>query len=195
MKRSPIFLAALILLLPSFSQAGLARITPPPVLEQDVLAFPPIDAYEEMNMGPVSRSEIDTLPDADRDSNAGISDAIEVVSLPQVRFPHNESSLSSEAISVLTKAARYIRDHEGSVKRILINGHADEVASEKLNYTLGEVRAYGVRQFLVASGVNEQLLHTSSAGEVDPIDENWTPSGRAHNRRVEVYILLSRVAP
>jgi len=193
MKRFSILLAILVLPLTSFGQTELARITPPPLLEKDVLAFPPIDALDGMNLEPVSRSEIDTLSEPNRFDEAETTDTIEIVSLPQVRFPHNETTLSPDAISVLSKAAKYIQDHQGMVKRVLINGHADEVASANFNYTLGEERAYGVRQFLIASGVSEQLLHTSSGGEAAPIDENWTTSGRARNRRVEVYILLSRI--
>jgi len=179
-----------MLLAPSFGQADLAPVTPPPILEQDVLAFPPVETPMGMDIGPVSRRDIDSLPNIDRIDN-GEAASLEIIPLPQVHFPHNEATLSPEAVTLLSKTAKYIQDNQAAIMRVLINGHADEVASNHLNYTLGEERAYGVRQFLLAAGVDEQLLHTSSGGEVQPIDENWTPSGRARNRRVEVYILLS----
>lgn len=188
------FLAVCLSLAPSFGQAEPARVTPPPILEPDVLAFPPAEAAMGMNIGPVSRRDIDTLPDSGRFDTADGMDAFEIIPIPQILFPHNEITLSAEAVDILSKAAKYIQDNQLNVARVLVNGHADEVASFDFNNTLSDERAYGVSQFLTAAGVDPQLLHASGSGESQPVDENWTRAGRARNRRVEVYILLSRPA-
>ena len=73
--------------------------------------------------------------------------------------------------------------------RVEIQGHTDNVGSERYNQTLSERRARTDLNYLVARGINANRLQTIGYGETKPIADNSTPAGRAMNRRIEFKIL------
>ncbi len=80
-------------------------------------------------------------------------------------------------------------------KRVLhINGHADAKGDETYNEQLSNSRAFNVRSTLVELGVPDAQLKTRAFGESAPKAPNLNPdgtdnpSGRAQNRRAEVYL-------
>jgi outer membrane protein OmpA-like peptidoglycan-associated protein len=62
------------------------------------------------------------------------------------------------------------------------------VGSDAYNQELSERRAMNVSSILMQGGVIRQRLIAQGFGETRPIADNGTDSGRARNRRVEVYI-------
>jgi outer membrane protein OmpA-like peptidoglycan-associated protein len=67
-------------------------------------------------------------------------------------------------------------------------GHTDSVGSESMNQELSESRAKAVADVLVANGVSPSRIVVRGAGELRPIADNGTPSGRARNRRVDLEV-------
>lgn len=71
--------------------------------------------------------------------------------------------------------------------QLKIVGHTDSQGSEQINLSLSKKRAEAVKEYLIKSGVVNQVF-TDGFGESKPIADNNTPEGREKNRRVEFYI-------
>ncbi len=106
----------------------------------------------------------------------------EACSLQTVRFEFNESSLTSEARTMLEQNADCLKK-QGST--VTLEGHADERGTEEYNLHLGEKRANAVKKFLVTLGVDSVRLKTVSYGEEKPVTPGSSESAWAENRRVE----------
>jgi outer membrane protein OmpA-like peptidoglycan-associated protein len=72
--------------------------------------------------------------------------------------------------------------------RVAIDGHTDNVGSEKSNVELSNLRAGAVMKYLTDHGVAASRLTASGYGPYKPIADNKTAAGRAQNRRVEINI-------
>ncbi|WP_455196937.1 OmpA family protein [Kaarinaea lacus] len=69
---------------------------------------------------------------------------------------------------------------------ITVEGHTDSKGSEAYNQKLSESRALSVSDYLIGKGVKKQRMAAIGKGELEPIADNNTISGRAQNRRVEL---------
>jgi outer membrane protein OmpA-like peptidoglycan-associated protein len=87
---------------------------------------------------------------------------------------------------VLTRFAATMNEH--AVTTVSIVGHTDNTGSDAINNPLSIARANATRDFLMARGVAGNRIATAGRGEREPIASNDTDSGRAQNRRVEIYI-------
>ena len=70
---------------------------------------------------------------------------------------------------------------------IKVVGHADSIGTEAYNQTLSEQRAATVQNYLKRSLVGVNVL-TSGMGEMAPVSDNSTETGRQRNRRVEIQL-------
>lgn len=81
-----------------------------------------------------------------------------------------------------------------SKRTLTINGHADILGTQDYNKDLSERRAGSVREFLMKFGIPGQQIITQGFGNAVPKAPNLNPdgtdnpSGRAQNRRAEVYL-------
>lgn len=76
---------------------------------------------------------------------------------------------------------------------IVVAGYTDNVpirtAQFRSNWELSAIRAINVMNFMVESGkLNPKLLSIRAYGEYKPKYDNGTETGRAKNRRVEIFI-------
>jgi outer membrane protein OmpA-like peptidoglycan-associated protein len=69
--------------------------------------------------------------------------------------------------------------------RIKVTGHTDNVGSDAYNIDLSKRRAQSLIDFFVAHGLSKDRIEIDFKGESDPIDNNSTPEGKQHNRRVD----------
>ena len=76
---------------------------------------------------------------------------------------------------------------------VSIIGHTDSTGSDAVNNPLSVNRAKATRDYLMARGVIDDRISVEGQGSSEPIADNSTPSGRATNRRVEIYV--GEVAP
>ncbi len=67
-----------------------------------------------------------------------------------------------------------------------MEGHTDERGSREYNIALGERRANGVRQVMIAMGVSPQQIRVVSYGEERPAAGGQDEQSYALNRRVEI---------
>ncbi|MEL6809451.1 MAG: OmpA family protein [Pseudomonadota bacterium] len=72
---------------------------------------------------------------------------------------------------------------------IQIVGHTDSDGDAASNQLLSERRANAVADVLLNQGVPFNRVRTFGRGESQPIASNFTPEGKAQNRRVEIVIL------
>ncbi len=104
-----------------------------------------------------------------------------------VNFNTGSSRLRSEAYPILLHAAQVLLTNPEL--EVEIQGHTDNVGSEKTNQRLSEHRAITVKNYLVGKGVSANRLKTIGYGEKRPIASNRTAEGRAINRRIEFKVL------
>jgi outer membrane protein OmpA-like peptidoglycan-associated protein len=71
---------------------------------------------------------------------------------------------------------------------VRIIGHTDNVGSDALNNTLSVNRAQSARDYLVGRGVSSSRISIDGRGEREPLADNATESGRARNRRIEIFL-------
>jgi len=72
--------------------------------------------------------------------------------------------------------------------QVAVIGHTDSTGSDAINNPLSVDRAASVRQYLAARGVAPSRIAIDGRGAREPVASNDTASGRAMNRRVEIYL-------
>lgn len=103
--------------------------------------------------------------------------------LQTVFFEFNESTLTSSTRQVLSDNARCIE--AGSLRRVRLEGHADERGSTEYNLSLGQRRAEAVRAYMVNLGIANDDLVPVSYGEERPAERGFGENAWSANRRVE----------
>jgi outer membrane protein OmpA-like peptidoglycan-associated protein len=105
----------------------------------------------------------------------------------EVSFDFNSAHIKSTFNSPLNKIADIMSRYAQT--QILIVGHTDNVGSDQYNFELSLRRANAVADYLIMRGVDSSRMGTEGHGEMEPIASNNTPSGRAQNRRVEIFVV------
>ena len=104
-----------------------------------------------------------------------------------ILFATNSSTLNTASRASLDKfATSLLNNPDTDVK---IYGHTDSTGSDAINNPLSERRAESVYNYLVSKGVAGLRMVSEGYGSTQPISDNTTATGRAQNRRVEVFIL------
>lgn len=99
-----------------------------------------------------------------------------------VQFGYDSYVVSPEETSKVQSVAQSLK---GSSSKVIIAGFTDERGTQEYNRGLGERRAQAVRQSLIDSGVNADLIQTVSFGSEMPADPASTEQAWALNRRAE----------
>lgn len=118
--------------------------------------------------------------------------AFDFVTLARVPFDHDKFAVNGKAARSLDAAAIYLLLNSDHVHRVFINGHADDTGTDAYNEQLAGKRANAVMKYLINRGVGGDRLAMGSSGERHPVDEYWTPEGRAGNRNVSLYVVMRR---
>lgn len=115
--------------------------------------------------------------------------ALAFITLPPLLFDTDTDTLEEAALGRLEDVALFLRQHPRAT-RLLVRGHTDIIAGDDYNEKLALRRVEAVRAQLLELGVPARLLHIDARGRSEPVDHNDTGSGRARNRRVEMYVLV-----
>lgn len=105
-----------------------------------------------------------------------------------VHFAAGNDRLSAETRQRLDAIAKYLRT-DPTVKKIIIEGHTDDIGQYRDNDKLGQRRSVGIRDYLQAVGVPADKFELRSLGEREPIYTNTTDEGRARNRRAHITLV------
>jgi outer membrane protein OmpA-like peptidoglycan-associated protein len=110
-----------------------------------------------------------------------------IVRMPEdILFAVDSASVSGALQDDLAAVARSLERYPNSTVDVV--GHADSTGSEAYNQDLSERRARSVAAILIGDGVPGGRVRAYGRGESQPIASNLTASGRAQNRRVDIYI-------
>jgi outer membrane protein OmpA-like peptidoglycan-associated protein len=101
-----------------------------------------------------------------------------------INFETGKSEIKSESKPIIDQIYKMLKQNPDL--KISIEGHTDNVGSEKSNQTLSESRAKSVMNALVSKGINVIRLKFKGLGQTKPIADNNTEEGKAKNRRVEI---------
>lgn len=129
------------------------------------------------------------------DGQCAVTQALEVTVLcvsafdAMVHFEFGRAELDMTAQIALDEIGEKLQQNPNHA--VLIEGHTDYVGTEPANERLGERRAAAVKQYLQKNwGIEPSRVLTRSFGEVQPIAPNESSTGRAKNRRAEIYRVM-----
>lgn len=102
----------------------------------------------------------------------------------KVYFDTGKSVIKKEFYGELKEVGEGLNEHKEL--RGVIEGHTDNVGSEKSNLALSQRRAKAVRDYIIKNfKVSPKRLAYKGYGESKPVADNATAEGRAKNRRIE----------
>jgi OOP family OmpA-OmpF porin len=103
-----------------------------------------------------------------------------------VNFDFNKATLRSESYPILDNAAAILLSHTDV--NVEIQGHTDQIGSDKYNDGLSQRRAETVKKYLIAKGVDASRLTTIGKGKRELLFKDMDPVSRFYNRRVEFHV-------
>ncbi|SHH07763.1 OmpA family protein [Massilia sp. CF038] len=103
-----------------------------------------------------------------------------------VSFDTGRSDIKSNFRPVLERFAQTLNDNPATTVSII--GHTDNTGSDAVNNPLSIDRAARTRDYLAQRGVSPNRVMIDGRGEHEPVASNETESGRARNRRVEIFV-------
>ncbi|NHZ35584.1 OmpA family protein [Massilia rubra] len=103
-----------------------------------------------------------------------------------VSFDTGRSAIKANFRPVLERFATTLQDNPSTTVTII--GHTDSTGNDSVNQPLSVDRAAQTRDYLAARGVSPNRIMIDGRGEREPVASNDDPSGRARNRRVEIYV-------
>jgi len=101
-----------------------------------------------------------------------------------INFETGKSDIKPESQPIVDQIFEMLKQNPGL--KVSIEGHTDNVGSDKSNQTLSENRAKSVMIALISKGIDKSHLSYKGWGSTKPIADNSTEDGRYKNRRVEI---------
>ena len=109
-----------------------------------------------------------------------------VLTLGEVLFTTAKWDIKPGGAANLDKLVAFLTRYPD--RKVIVEGHADNVGPEDYNQSLSQQRANSVRDYLVAHGVNPGQVTAVGRGESYPVAPNDNEGGRQQNRRIEIII-------
>ena len=105
--------------------------------------------------------------------------------LEAIHFDTDSAALTPAAQATLTQAAAAMKQQPNLHLRV--EGFTDSTGNPGHNDVLSQQRTAAVEKFLVGQGIPQSRLTGAGFGQVKPVAPNSTESGKADNRRVELF--------
>ena len=105
----------------------------------------------------------------------------------EILFKFDSYELNEEAQKMLSDLCNIITEIPNT--KIKIIGHTDNVGEKEYNIILSKNRAAAVGNYLRTIGIETNNITEEGKGYSEPIADNTSESGRAKNRRVEMFII------
>jgi outer membrane protein OmpA-like peptidoglycan-associated protein len=103
-----------------------------------------------------------------------------------ISFDTDRADIKSNFRPILDRFAGTLQDNPAA--SVTIIGHTDSTGSEQHNHSLSVDRASHTRDYLATRGVSPTRIVVEGRGEREPIASNDDNTGRARNRRVEIFV-------
>ena len=107
--------------------------------------------------------------------------------LDKVYFDLGQAVILDESYAQLDNLVAHLK--ENADLKIQIEGHTDNQGDAKANQKLSLDRAYNVRQYLIAKGIDSKRIKFKGYGSSKPVASSDTEENRSKNRRVEYKFL------
>jgi outer membrane protein OmpA-like peptidoglycan-associated protein len=114
-------------------------------------------------------------------------DNIRLIMPGNITFNTDSYELRASFYPVLNSVGLVLAKYADTTLRI--TGHTDNTGTRQYNLDLSEHRAEAVAEYLVTREVTRNRMFVQGVAYDSPIADNDSASGRAQNRRVELYIL------
>ena len=101
-----------------------------------------------------------------------------------INFETGKSEIKPESRPVVEQIVEMLKQNPDL--NVSIEGHTDNVGSDKSNLVLSENRAKSVLNAVISGGINKSRLSSKGWGATKPVGDNTTEEGRYKNRRVEI---------
>lgn len=101
-----------------------------------------------------------------------------------VSFDSGRADIKPQMRPVLDEIGRSL----DATVRVSVVGHTDSTGSDAINDPLSRERAIAVRDYLRSRGVSADRITVDGRGSRENLQSNDTESGRAANRRVEIFL-------
>ncbi|WP_051203259.1 OmpA family protein [Hugenholtzia roseola] len=105
------------------------------------------------------------------------------IQLNNLFFDFDKDSILPTSYPELERLIQFLNENKDL--KIRIEGHTDNQGKAEYNLTLSEKRAEKVANYLIKRGIAAHRVFFKGYGSEKPIADNFTPEGRAQNRRVE----------
>lgn len=106
-----------------------------------------------------------------------------------ISFDSGRYDIKPQMRPVLDRFATTLNQNPVTTVRIV--GHTDGQGTDAVNNPLSVNRAGATRDYLVMRGVAMSRISIDGRGSHEPIADNSTSTGRARNRRVEIFVAES----
>lgn len=101
-----------------------------------------------------------------------------------VYFDYDSFVIKPDFQSLIETHARYLRANP--TRKVVIEGHTDEIGGREYNLALGQKRAEAVRRALALLGVADAQVEAVSYGKEKPAVQGSDEAAFAKNRRAEI---------
>ncbi|MCW5910082.1 MAG: PorP/SprF family type IX secretion system membrane protein [Cyclobacteriaceae bacterium] len=102
-------------------------------------------------------------------------------------FEFNSAELDDESEDYVNRLAKTLQQDQSL--SLVVEGHTDNIGSDKFNLRLSQRRADAVKHQLMKMGINPERIKSEGKGLHEPLNENLTESDRAENRRVVLTLI------
>jgi hypothetical protein len=103
-----------------------------------------------------------------------------------VHFSTNQATISTQEQA---KILNSIQPKIATIQNVMVLGHTDQIGSEKYNQQLSNKRAKTVQQFLIANGINANLITiVEGKGETELLTNLVDAKSKQLNRRVTIQL-------
>lgn len=103
-----------------------------------------------------------------------------------ISFDTGRANIKPNLHPILDQFAQGLSGQPNTEVRIV--GHTDSTGTDAINNPLSVNRAASARDYLVSRGVDSRRIQIDGRGSYEPIADNSSDSGRARNRRIEIFL-------
>jgi outer membrane protein OmpA-like peptidoglycan-associated protein len=103
-----------------------------------------------------------------------------------ISFDTGQYAIKPNLRPILDQFAQGLSSQPNTEIRII--GHTDSTGTDTINNPLSVNRAASARDYLVGRGVDSRRIQIDGRGSREPIADNSSESGRARNRRIEIFL-------
>jgi len=121
-------------------------------------------------------------------------DDFDTIKTVTVYFTTNSSLLNAKGKATIDEAAEWVKTQNTKGWVVAVVGYADTTGNTARNRSLSERRANSVIYYLVTAKKlqPQRLVQPFGYGQLEPVADNKTATGRAKNRRVEIKLMVNK---